>query len=420
MNPLERDIILRAFIAEAEEQLTVIEEAFMILESDPDPSESLNVAIRLCHNLKGAAGLVGFESIEAFLHRLEELIRKLLDRKIEISGEVVTLCLNAVDAIRDMIGDAGNGITEIAPQHQELMEKVANASPLSRTQERDNWIQAEAILKRRQRRFGRRREDLIEWLEKPKSLRVDIDIFDDVIRLAVATVRRQGQLRRLVDKEELASNEVPKLLEESGQLLEDLLTRLIGLRTIPIRTFFSQYRRTVRDASRSLGKKARLALPADNIQIDTKLSEELKGVLTHLIRNALDHGLEPPEERAELGKDPTGTITLSAKKTGNSIQILVSDDGRGFSTERICEKAIELKLIGENESLPKSKLFEFAAHPGLSTSESETNLSGRGLGLNIAIQLVDNLSGSISLESEPGKGSTFRLDIPTTFTESSL
>jgi two-component system chemotaxis sensor kinase CheA len=196
--------------------------------------------------------------------------------------------------------------------------------------------------------------------------------------------------------------------------VRDLHERVMAIRLLPVSYLFNRFPRMVRDTAAKLGKKVNFEVEGEETELDRTLLEALSDPLTHLIRNAIDHGIEPPDERRQNGKPETGTIKLSAYQSEGRIYIEVRDDGRGINTERVRQKAIQLGWITENDHPSEETLFEFLFQPGFSTAQQVSDLSGRGVGMDVVKRNVESLGGSISVQSKRGEGTRFLLRVPLT------
>ncbi len=247
------------------------------------------------------------------------------------------------------------------------------------------------------------------------SIRVDTGKIDKLINLVGELVITQSMLSDLGSRFEMA--QLPVLLERMAQLernTREIQERVMGIRMLPIGTAFSRFPRLVRDLSGKAGKKIQLLLSGEETELDKTVIESIGDPLTHLVRNSADHGLEPPEERLATGKPEQGTIHLSAFHEGGSICITVEDDGRGLNRDRILAKAIKQGLITDNEKLSDDQIWGLIFKPGFSTAEKVTDVSGRGVGMDVVKRNIEGLGGTVSIKTALGKGTTFTLKLPLT------
>ncbi|WP_413934439.1 chemotaxis protein CheA [Nitrospira sp. BLG_1] len=247
------------------------------------------------------------------------------------------------------------------------------------------------------------------------SIRVDTAKIDKLINLVGELVITQSMLSDLGARFEI--KQLPVLLERVAQLernTREIQERVMGIRMLPIGTAFSRFPRLVRDLSTKAGKKIQLVLSGEETELDKTVIESIGDPLTHLVRNSADHGLEPPEERLDNNKSEVGTIRLNAFHEGGNICITVEDDGRGLNREKILAKAVKQGLIGENDKLSDDQIWALIFRPGFSTAEKVTDVSGRGVGMDVVKRNIEALGGTVSIKTVTGKGTTFILKLPLT------
>lgn len=247
------------------------------------------------------------------------------------------------------------------------------------------------------------------------SIRVDTGKIDKLINLVGELVITQSMLSDLGSRFEM--RQLPVLLERVAQLernTREIQERVMGIRMLPIGTAFSRFPRLVRDLSAKAGKKIQLVLSGEETELDKTVIESIGDPLTHLVRNSADHGLEPPEERLDSNKPELGTIRLNAFHEGGNICITVEDDGRGLNRDKIVAKAVKQGLIGENDKLNDDQIWPLIFRPGFSTAEKVTDVSGRGVGMDVVKRNIESLGGTVSIKTALGKGTTFTLKLPLT------
>ncbi|WP_022943710.1 chemotaxis protein CheA [Pseudoalteromonas ruthenica] len=248
------------------------------------------------------------------------------------------------------------------------------------------------------------------------SIRVGIDKIDSLINMVGELVITQSMLSQL-GEQEVTENTLAALQEGLAQLAHntrDLQENVMRIRMLPISFVFSRFPRLVRDISQKLGKQVELKILGEGTELDKTVMEKISDPMVHLVRNSLDHGLETPEQRKQSGKPEVGTVTLNAFHQGGNIVIEIMDDGRGLNTEKIREKAIANGLIDGNEELSDDDINELIFEPGFSTADEVSDISGRGVGMDVVRQNISSLSGSIEVVSTPGTGSTFTIRLPLT------
>jgi two-component system, chemotaxis family, sensor kinase CheA len=247
------------------------------------------------------------------------------------------------------------------------------------------------------------------------TIRVTTDKVDRLINLVGELVITQSMMAQLVT--DWTPERLGRLVEAVGQMdrhARDLQERVMAIRMLPIRKLFSRFPRMVRDLARVQGKQVTLETHGEDTELDKGVIEQITDPLTHLVRNALDHGIETPLARRAAGKADTGRLTLRAYQEGGSIYVEVSDDGQGLNRERILAKAVELGLVGVDEAPSEEQIFGLIFRPGFSTAARVTELSGRGVGMDVVKRNLESLGGSVTIQSQPGQGTTIRAKLPLT------
>ncbi|MDC0713638.1 chemotaxis protein CheA [Stigmatella sp. ncwal1] len=403
MTP-ELEKVHAVFLAEAEEQLATLEQELLALERAFGP-EPLQAVFRTIHTFKGSAASVGFNEAVELAHTLEDLLTLLETQAIMLYDGLGSLLLQAVDGLRERVGltrssDPSLGLP--AAEVQGLLASLVRAArPAGFTgrappQERAKPAPETAA-------------------PREHTLRVGLHRLDRMLDLTGEIAIARGRLATMLAQ---AHRYTPQqLLEAHGEgdrLYLDLQELVMKVRMVPIGRTFQPFGRTVRDLSLHLGKQIRWEVSGEDVEVDTTVAELIRDPLTHLVRNAVDHGLETPEVRQARGKDPTGTLAFRAFHEAGTIVIQVADDGAGLDRECIAARARTLGLIGPEESPDDGTLLRLILEPGFSTAERVTELSGRGVGMDVVKRNVDMLRGTVSVESTPGQGTTFSLRLPLT------
>jgi two-component system chemotaxis sensor kinase CheA len=264
------------------------------------------------------------------------------------------------------------------------------------------------------RPFGRRRDDALHWMERAGTIRVDTEKLDRMLDLAGEIAIAQGRLRQAIENSGTRDNEALEAHDQVERLTLDLQENIMRVRMVPVGPTFRQYLRVVRDIARDHGKSALLMMEGEEVEVDVSVIEHLKDPLTHMIRNALDHGIEMPEIRQRHGKDPCGTLRLRAFHEGANIVIQLIDDGAGLDRKKIINRARSLGTVVEPEKLEDQDLFRLIFEPGFSTAETITDLSGRGVGMDVVRRNIEALRGSVAVESQRHLGTTITMRLPLT------
>lgn len=252
-----------------------------------------------------------------------------------------------------------------------------------------------------------------------QTVRVDISRLDHVMNIVGELIIEKTQLEALtraitMQQVRLASHELGKISRNLDRKLNELQKSVIEIRMVPVGQIYSKLSRTVRKLARELGKEIELVLRGEDTELDKMMVEELTDPLMHIIRNALDHGIEAPDERRKKGKSPIGHVTLNAYQQGNSVVLDVIDDGRGIDPEKIRKVALSRGLIAEKDAVDQSRAHELLFTPGFSTASQVSEISGRGVGLDVVKRNIQELKGTIEVMSRPGEGATFRISLPIT------
>ncbi|HIB81404.1 MAG TPA: chemotaxis protein CheA [Gammaproteobacteria bacterium] len=251
-----------------------------------------------------------------------------------------------------------------------------------------------------------------------KSIRVSIDRLERLQNLIGETVINQSRLIQLCEEAERLdptfAGALNEFVEENSRSVRDLQDEIQAVRMVQVDTVFSRLRRVVRDYSVESNKEIRLRIEGGETELDKTVTDQLHGPLLHLIRNAMDHGIESSEERRQAAKDPAGTIWLRAFHRGGHVMVEVQDDGKGMDVQRIRQKGLDRGLIEESEELSDQQLLQLVFRPGFTTTDEVTDVSGRGVGMDSVKRDIEALLGTIDILSEPGRGTTLRMRLPLT------
>lgn len=398
---IDRSALIEVFLAESEEQLATIERTLLQLERQPEDQEALAVVFRAAHTLKGNALSLGFTALGRLAHAAEDLLEGLRRKKLAVAPDVVTLLLRARDGMREALEDVTAGGSETRAQHQALLGELERRLA-------GGLVPPSAAAAPQQR-----------GSEAPKSLvaaglRVDVAKLDSLLaltgELAVARLRLDARLEALGPE----GREALEAHRDAERLHAALQELVFQTRLVPLGPLLRQQQRAVRDLAAELGKQVELVIEGEDVEVDTSIVEPLRDALTHMVRNAVGHGIELPARRLELGKEARGEVRLSARRDGSSVVVEVADDGGGLDPVRIAARAVELGLPLDPRALGERELLELVFLPGFSTADTVTGTSGRGVGMDVVRQNVERLRGSVRLDSRPGSGTTVSLRLPLT------
>ncbi|HSW31169.1 MAG TPA: chemotaxis protein CheA, partial [Longimicrobiales bacterium] len=404
------------FVTESFEYLEQAEEALLTLEANPADGEAINVVFRAFHTIKGVSGFLELRRISEFSHHAESLLTRVRDGGLVYSGAVADLSLRAVDVLKALLDAVRSGLESgriaIPATYGPLFRILADPT-LSDRLASDDAPAGEAAAGRAQEREDGSDGERAGSGGGDNSIRIRTDRLDRLVdmvgELVIAhsmlaqdgvVLRDRGALSRKVDH-------TAKILRE----LQDLST---SLRMVPLKPAFRKVSRVVRDLSKKSGKQVRLVTEGEDTEIDRSMVDVLADPLVHMVRNSVDHGLESAEERAAAGKPREGTVRIAAYQAGGNVVIEVSDDGRGLNRERIVAKAREKGIIESDRGMSDREIFNLIFAAGFSTAEKVTEVSGRGVGMDVVRRNVESLRGRVAIDSTPGKGSTFSIILPLT------
>ena len=447
--------LVRDFLVESEEFLQGIDQDMVALESAPHDGELLNRIFRALHTIKGTAGFLGFDPIVRLSHHAEDVLNALRHGEALLDRH----CMDALLAARDQLGVMLHDIRQggLQPYHldalmaelEQAQKARASAPTLGELLVKDQVITpatldallAEQAASPDPPKLGHlvvekglstpaevgnalaRQKEIADSLSSTQTMRVDARKLDELVNLIGELVlerNRLVQLSRDCSSGKLLAGELDSFLGQSSARLSLITDELqsAGLKTrmVPIEMVFRRFPRLVRDVARSLHKDIRILITGEDTELDKTMVELIGDPLVHLVRNSLDHGIELPEKREQSGKPRHGTIRLEARQEGDQILICISDDGGGMNPERIGRKAVEKGLTTADRLrlLSTREILDFIFLPGFSTAEQTTDLSGRGVGLDVVRSNLKKLNGSLELDSQPGVGTTFLLRLPLT------
>lgn len=400
----ERMMLEHTFIEEASAICEELEPLIMSLESNPTDIENLNTIFRLIHTIKGSSGVLESTHIRTYVHKYEDLLSKLKSSQLLATPEIVSVLLQGFDIVNRMIAHLRSGthwdedVEELAKIFDVNTKATAHASQATQNTAATNS----------------NRNSTIESVSVPTSM---LDQFMEQSGEITVIRNMVNKLIRVIEKEQPGNKNVQQLselLDEMHKINGGMQGRLSETRKVPCTKVFKSIPRIVRDTASALGKKVNLSVHGESTRVDTAIAKVLSDSMTHIIRNSLDHGIESPEKRVAKGKAPEGILSISAVEQKDEIIVTISDDGAGLNVDRIKKKALEQKLYKEDElaRMPEKSIFKLIFASGFSTAEKVTDVSGRGVGMDMVRSAVEGLKGSIDIESTPDKGAKFQLRLP--------
>jgi two-component system chemotaxis sensor kinase CheA len=396
----DRDELLKVYLGETEENLTLLEEMLVLLEVKADDEEVINAVFRAAHTLKGNAAMLGFDGLARLAHSMEDLLDEVRAKRFAVSSGLITLLLRGRDAFRQMLPAAVDGSNELSSAAASVIAE------LDRTK-KDGLRESAAT--------ATVEETADAAIGSGQRLRVDLQRLDVILdltsELSIASGRLFDGIGALA---EVIGDRLASPAEDVERILEDLQQQVTRVRMVPIGPRFEQQRRNVRDLAQAAGKPIRLVIEGRNVEIDASLVQQIKDPLTHIVRNAVDHGIEQPDVRRARGKDPVATLTLRAYQDGASVVVEVKDDGGGFDRQRILERARERGMVAAGATPSNEEIDALVFAPGFSTAEAVTEVSGRGVGMDVVARTVAAMRGTVRIESRPGTGTSIIMRLPLT------
>lgn len=418
--------LVQEFLVEAREHLAGVEAGILILEQEPDQAEALNGVFRSFHTIKGLAGFLGAVSIHELAHETENVLDLARAGKLVLSHAIIDLILKSADALNLCLDLARtlplNRIPACDPALLAALENVSlgiAAAPegggatalgtISAPPETDDHESAGDRSPRKESAApvtGPVVENSLVRIETAK-LEYLIDMVGELV-IAESVVRHDPAI---------AGSEDPLLsrnLTQLARVVQEVQKTSMSMRMVAVGTLFRKMSRLTRDLARKQGKSIELVTIGDDVELDRSIVEDLADPVVHMIRNAVDHGLEMPADRLAAGKQEKGTIRLQATHDAGDIVIEISDDGRGMDPARILAKARRQGLVGEHETPDEESIFKLIFEAGFSTAEKVTDMSGRGVGMDVVKKQIQKLRGRVAIRSTLGKGCTFLLRLPLT------
>ncbi len=447
--------LIAEFLVESRENLDQLDEDFVEYERAPDDPLLLGGIFRTIHTIKGTSGFLAFNKLEKLTHQGENILSRLRDGVMEFRPEVATALLKMVDAIREMLdhiegnGNEGPGdytaLTEHLRSFVEVDEDATDDEEprvpligdlLLETEDISREALDEALEEQQEgdgRQLGRilvakgetdpvavgealaeQRKAAAPKNSSDQSIRVDIDLLDGLMNLVGELVLARNQILQFTDA--LEDSSFTAATQRLNLITTELQERAMKTRMQPIGQIWSKFPRIVRDLAASCDKAVRLEMIGRETELDRTILESIKDPLTHIIRNSVDHGIESPERRREAGKPEEGLITLRAYHEGGQVIIEISDDGGGIDLERVKAKAIEKGVIGTDAAnrLSEAELINMIFQAGFSTAAEVTNVSGRGVGMDVVRTNIERIGGTVDMQSPPAGGTMLKVKIPLT------
>lgn len=448
---IQDESLIRDFITEGLEYIEEIEVNILNLEKEPENKDYINTIFRPFHSIKGVASFLNLETIRSLAHSLENLLDKARNGEISVTPAMIDVVLDGADTLKTLIGqlrdslegkavdEASLDITALKARisrieqgfeieagskkigeilvdegiiSKEKLEETLKINEATPNKKIGQTLIEEGIVKPKQVSQALRKQ--VDQVTDLATIRVDTTKLDDLIDMVGELVITQSMIQQDLRNQLNADKQLTRDISQFFRITSTLQQVSMKLRMIPIKQTFQRMSRLVRDLAKNSGKVIAVELIGEDTEIDRNMVDEIYNPLVHMIRNSVDHGLETPEERIKLGKPEKGLIRLKAYHRGGNIVIEISDDGKGLDRNKILQKALKNGIIQSDEGLTDSEIFKFIFLPGLSTAAKVTDVSGRGVGMDVVRRAVEKLRGKIEIESSPGEGTTFITRFPLT------
>jgi two-component system chemotaxis sensor kinase CheA len=458
--------LLRDFIAESRDMLVGAEAALLQLETDPTNDEAVNTVFRAFHTVKGTAAFLGLGHLSGFAHKAESLLSQVRDRVIAYSAHNADLSLQSADMLReflDAVETATDGSPLLLPEgHQELTraleaaaagtvpEVVAELTPQPATRLGDILVNggfvdratveavhaeepavplgqalvqhhavplkdvAQALRQQTQQTQQKQVQMRQETAGAADSIRVRTDRLDKLIDMVGELVIAQAMIGADEIVMQAGHQGLSRKVSMAGKIVRDLQDLSMSMRMVPLKPVFQKLARLVRDLSQKSGKAVEFQTHGEDTELDRNMVDAIADPLVHMVRNSLDHGLETPGERTAAGKRAAGVLRLSAYHAGGAVVVELHDDGRGLNRDKIVAKALSKGLIDSGKTLTDQDVFALIFAPGFSTADQVTDISGRGVGMDVVRRNIEGIRGRIEITSAAGEGTTFTLRLPLT------
>ncbi|GJQ50151.1 signal transduction histidine kinase CheA [Candidatus Kuenenia stuttgartiensis] len=444
--------IVKEFLTESGDHLESVESQILQLEENPDNTDIINTIFRPIHSTKGSAGFLGLKDMGTVSHELETLLDEARKGNLKITPLIIEILYEGVDILKRLRGlvakkvekiDVSDEIVDYAPVivkiKNALVGQKATESAPSKPQhlgeilvekgeitEDDLDKALEEQEKLQQKKIGEiivekgivTKETIDSALKTlpatapvSETVKVDIQKIDSLVNLVGELVIANALIKDLLENTNSTSN---KNISHLGKIVKDIQDQVMSIRMVPIKSTFQKMSRLVRDVSKKAGKKVKLEVSGEETELDKSVIESIGDPLVHILRNSVDHGIEPEEERIAAGKPALGHVYLDAFHKGGNIFIEIRDDGRGLRKDKLLKKAIEKGIMSENATLTEQQIFGLIFAAGFSTAEKITDISGRGVGMDVVKKNIERLRGKVEISSEEGKGTKISIKLPLT------
>jgi len=432
--------LLAEFVTESREHLAEIEGQLLQIESagaDID-DDLVNQVFRAIHSIKGAAGFMGLTRINELSHSLENVLGKVRNHELIPTTEIVDVMLRAADELTGMINNIENSNDVDVSGHVVLLDKIfEDEQPVKKelvepiepeivapeevevplepkVEEQQPVAETPPAAEPKADDTAKKSAAPVANTTTEASVRVQVGVLDRLMNLAGELVLGRNQLLQNLHTTDQGS--LQTVAARLDQVTSELQDAIMQTRMQPIGNVFNKFPRVVRDLSAKLGKHCNVVVEGNEVEVDKTIIEAIGDPLTHMVRNSVDHGVESPDKRVSQGKDPTGTVKLRAYHQAGKVRIDVGDNGGGIDTDRLKQKAVEKEIISKEraQQMTHSDALWLIFHPGFSTADKLSDVSGRGVGMDVVRTNIEKIGGSVDIDSELGKGTTIQITLPLT------
>lgn len=446
LNLADDSELLREFHGESQELLQNIEQGVLVLEENPANADTINTIFRAFHTLKGGAGLLHLDALRDLAHDLESLLDAARRSELRITSEVIELILAGGDTLKNFTHEIGAQIQGSNPGdpiviptrmlRQRVRTTLSGVPTLAPrpapppptalpTPKKPELTTSESAALQAPTAGAESATPSVptappgnESSAKAESaagfVKLDTRKLDSLVDLVGELVIAQSMVVQDPDVQRLATRHLARCLRQLSRITTELQRTAMSLRMVPIGRTFQKMTRLVRDLAAQQHKQVQLVLEGEETELDRNIVEELSDPLVHMVRNSVDHGIELPAFRVAQGKPAVGIIRLSASHQRGGIVVSIQDDGKGLDRDRILDKAKERGLIKQTATLTEAETFALIFAPGFSTSEVVTDVSGRGVGMDVVRRNIEKLRGKVEILSVAGQGTTFTIVLPLT------
>lgn len=430
--------LLGEFISEASDHCQTAEQMMMELETGSDYAGKINAIFRSFHSIKGAAGFLDLKPIMTVAHESETMLDQVRNGRLKIDSQVADTIFASIDALRKLLSateqglktgkpveidsaiagllarirhitESGNGAIDPPGGESPDIARSTEAVPSQSTPSANEFIPTRSVAQE-----GTSKSPGSDGARVKEMVKIDTERLDRLVDTIGELIIAESMVGHDEEFLRIAPSRIAKNVTHLNKITRELQEMGMAMRLVPVRGTFQKLARAVRDLSRKSGKQVELTMSGEDSEVDRSIVEHIGDPLMHMIRNAADHGIESPEERRSLGKSEVGHVWLRAFHRGGSIHFEIEDDGRGLDRERILAKALEKGLIDGSRELSDREVFQLVLLPGFSTAEKVTDISGRGVGMDVVKKNIEALRGHLEIESVRHKGSKFTMKLPLT------